>query len=58
MDGYHDRVVAVDLRGYGESDAPGAVNEYTLDKLVEDIRQLIPSLGKSNNWDSCQLTLT
>ncbi len=46
---YGFRVVAVDLRGYGESDAPSAASEYTMDKLVEDIRQLIPSLGNKQN---------
>ena len=39
------RVVAVDMRGYGETDKPNAVSDYSLEKLVEDIRHLIPALG-------------
>jgi len=41
---YH--VVAVDLRGYGESSKPKSINEYRVPTLVEDIRQLIGALGK------------
>jgi len=39
------RIVALDLRGYGESSKPSAVSEYTMDKLVEDVRQVIEILG-------------
>ena len=39
------RTVAFDLRGYGLSDKPSAISEYTLDKLAEDINQLISELG-------------
>lgn len=40
------RVVAVDLRGYGESDKPKGVAQYKMPLLVEDVRQLIEALGK------------
>jgi len=39
------RAVAVDMRGYGESDKPRAIKDYTMDKLVADIKELIPALG-------------
>ena len=31
------RVVAIDMRGYGESDAPPEIGAYSLDRLVEDV---------------------
>jgi len=42
---YH--VVAVDLRGYGESSKPTSVSDYAVPKLVEDLRQTVIALGKS-----------
>lgn len=42
---YLYRAVAFDMRGYGDSDKPSGICEYTLDKLVEDIDQLITELG-------------
>ena len=39
------RVVAVDQRGYGESDKPSGKMNYTIDKLAADIKQLVPALG-------------
>lgn len=45
------RVVAVDQRGYGESDKPSGKVNYTTDKLAADIKQLIPALG----YESCVL---
>jgi len=41
---YH--VVALDLRGYGQSSKPKAVSDYYMEKLVEDVRQTISALGK------------
>ena len=42
--------MALDLRGYGESDKPGRVEDYRLDTLVEDVHQLIPALGTGWGW--------
>ncbi|XP_033750765.1 epoxide hydrolase 4-like isoform X2 [Pecten maximus] len=39
------RVVAIDQRGYAESEKPNGYNSYTTEKLVGDIKQLIPALG-------------
>jgi pimeloyl-ACP methyl ester carboxylesterase len=43
---YH--VVAIDMRGYGDTDHPEGKMSYTLDKLGQDIIQLIPALGYSS----------
>lgn len=40
-------VVAVDLRGYGSSDAPRDVDSYTVDLLMADIQDVILGLGYS-----------
>uniref|UniRef100_A0A3Q1LKN8 Epoxide hydrolase 3 n=1 Tax=Bos taurus TaxID=9913 RepID=A0A3Q1LKN8_BOVIN len=40
-------VVAVDLRGYGPSDAPKDVDCYTIDLLMADIQDVILGLGYS-----------
>jgi len=40
--------VAPDLRGYGLSDAPEAVDRYTIDELVEDVAGLIKSFGRES----------
>ncbi|WAQ98829.1 EPHX4-like protein [Mya arenaria] len=39
------RVVAVDMRGYGDSDKPKGKENYVVQKLSGDIKQLIPALG-------------
>ena len=39
-------VVAIDQRGYGDSDKPNGVHNYTVDKLIEDIQQLLEALDK------------
>ena len=41
------RVVAPDMRGYGGSDAPKAVDAYTIQKLTQDIVNVIKSSGES-----------
>ena len=41
------RVVAVDMRGYADSDKPPGMSNYTLDKLAEDVRDLVIALGQS-----------
>jgi len=45
------RVVACDMRGYGDSDKPSGIAEYTLDKLISDVDQLITELG----YEKCTL---
>lgn len=40
-------VVAPDLRGYGLTDAPDSVADYSLDHLVADTKALIESFGRS-----------
>lgn len=37
--------VAIDQRGYGESEKLEKMTDYHLDKMVEDIRQLVKHLG-------------
>ncbi|KAK2508681.1 hypothetical protein MC885_009501, partial [Smutsia gigantea] len=39
------RVVALDLRGYGETDAPIHRDSYKLDCLITDIKDILDSLG-------------
>uniref|UniRef100_A0A8C9FB75 Epoxide hydrolase 4 n=1 Tax=Pavo cristatus TaxID=9049 RepID=A0A8C9FB75_PAVCR len=39
------RVVALDLRGYGETDAPSHKENYKLDFLITDIKDILESLG-------------
>ena len=39
------RVVAIDLKGHGLSDKPIAPDDYTIDALVEHLRDVIDSLG-------------
>ena len=39
------RVVAVDLRGYGESDKPSQQDQYGLDLIFSDITELVAALG-------------
>lgn len=40
------RVVAVDMRGYGESDLPTSTDCYRLDYLVTDVKDIVEYLGK------------
>lgn len=39
-------VVALDLRGYGESDKPEGTAHYTMDEISSDIKDLIAHLGQ------------
>ena len=41
----HFECVAPDLRGYGETDAPLGVENYSLDKLTGDVADLIEACG-------------
>ncbi|XP_029104846.1 epoxide hydrolase 4 [Scleropages formosus] len=39
------RVVAVDMRGYGESDQPTFADSYRIDHLVADVKDIVECLG-------------
>src|SRR5262245_847657 len=39
------RAIAPDQRGYGDSDAPGAIDQYGLTELIGDLIGLIDALG-------------
>lgn len=38
--------VAIDMRGYGDSEKPSGVKNYTIDLLVSDIKQVVDALGR------------
>src|SRR3989440_12969888 len=40
--------VAPDMRGYGLSDAPGRVEDYRIDHLVEDVAGIIRAFGRTS----------
>lgn len=40
--------VAPDMRGYGLSDAPAHVEDYAIDKLVEDVAGIIKAFGRTS----------
>ena len=42
------RVWAPNLRGYGKSDKPQGVSEYTIDKLAQDVADLIDASGATS----------
>lgn len=46
------RVVAIDMRGYGESDLPLSTDSYRLEFLVTDVRDIVEYLGKIRQ-ESC-----
>ena len=39
------RAIAVDLKGHGLSDKPVAADEYTIDSLIEHLREILDALG-------------
>lgn len=43
---YSSRCVALDMRGYGDSDKPKGVSPYEVDKLSDDIKSVITGLGR------------
>jgi pimeloyl-ACP methyl ester carboxylesterase len=40
--------VAPDMRGYGETDAPAGVENYRIEKLVDDLAGLMKALGRKH----------
>lgn len=38
--------VALDMRGYNESDKPEGVKNYVIDYMTSDIREVVSSLGR------------
>ncbi len=45
------RCVTPDLRGYGDSEKPTGIDQYVIDKLVDDVLNLVKGLGR----DKCIL---
>lgn len=39
-------MIAMDQRGYNESDKPSSISDYHIDKMVGDIHQLVKQLGE------------
>lgn len=54
LDTFADRfyVVAVDLRGYGDSDKPEGISNYHLKYLTNDVNELVSAFG----YEKCVLT--
>lgn len=42
------RVVAIDMRGYGESDLPLPSESYRFEYLVTDVKDIVEYLGKAH----------
>jgi len=42
---YFCRTVAIDMRGYGDSEKPSGVEHYAMDHLVSDVKQVVQALG-------------
>lgn len=45
------RVVAVDMRGYGESDLPLSVDSYRFEHLVTDVKDIVEYLGEASGGE-------
>lgn len=43
---YVCRTVAIDMRGYGDTEKPVGREAYQMDKLVDDIKGVVDALGK------------
>ena len=39
------KVVALDMRGYGQTDCPQGKENYTIDVLVDDVKEVVSALG-------------
>jgi len=46
---YFSRTVAIDMRGYGDSEKPSGVEHYAMDHLVNDVKQVVDALGSYKN---------
>lgn len=46
------RVVAIDMRGYGESDLPLSAESYRFEYLVTDIKDIVEYLGEGLHLQS------
>jgi len=46
---YFPRTVAIDMRGYGDSEKPAGVEHYAMDHLVSDVKQVVEALGSYRN---------
>jgi pimeloyl-ACP methyl ester carboxylesterase len=44
----NSRCVAVDMRGYGDSERPEGVEPYKMEYLIQDVKELIQHLGLFN----------
>lgn len=44
----HFRVIALDLKGFGDSDKPIWLNGYKIQTLVEELEQFVQALGVNN----------
>ncbi|XP_008102449.2 epoxide hydrolase 3 [Anolis carolinensis] len=51
------KVVAIDLKGFGFSDAPPGLEHYQRDVLMEDIRSVVETLGPSEKDASAKCIL-
>jgi len=45
------KVVALDMRGYGQTDRPQGKENYTIDVLVKDVKEVVSALG----YEKCVL---
>lgn len=40
------------MRGYGDSEKPSGVKNYSMNYLVDDIKQVVEALGLYTDWCS------
>jgi pimeloyl-ACP methyl ester carboxylesterase len=45
--------VAIDMRGYGDSEKPSGIKNYGMEYLVDDIKQVVEALGLYTDWCLC-----
>lgn len=51
------RVVAVDMRGYGESDLPLSTESYRFEYLVTDVKDIVEYLGEGTQENRVSVIL-